>query len=328
MTQPSPTPEYSAYKIKRSKRLQPLRRAIEYRLAQAVLLLTGWLSVPGLQRLGRFMGWAGYHMAGKQRAIADYQLRMALPEVSDAERPAFIKRNFAHMGMTICEALGQRRIRAQESRWVHMRGEEVLLRAHARGKGVMLITAHTGNWELIPIAMERLKLQTVVVVRGMPNPRINKLMRGLRQGPYLSLAERGDPASARQMLGGLKKGHLLVMATDSDIDAQGVFVDFFGIPAFTPRGPASLVLKTGAALVTGFDERREDGSHLFHFEEIEVEAATRGAKDPELALTKALTQATERFVREHPRQWSWNHRRWKRRPTDEQPADKQPQDAL
>lgn len=311
-----PAPDYKAYRVRRSQLLQPLRRAVEYALARMLLLVAERLPLPFLQRLGRGLGALARMLASRQRAIADYQLQMALPGLDQAGRGELIRRCFGQFGMTAVETLAQRRIRAEAERWVRLENEQVLLQAHARGRGVMLITAHTGNWELLPIAMDRLKLHTTVVVRPLHNPRMNELMRGLRRSEYLELAERGTGSSTRQLLSALKNGHVLVMAADVDIKAQGVFVDFFGIPAFTPLAPAQLALRLDSPVLTCFDVRNPDGSHTFHFAEVPRGDDILGADDPVRALTQAITRATEEHVRRYPEQWAWNNRRWKRRPED------------
>ncbi|MDH4248666.1 MAG: hypothetical protein OEW39_12725, partial [Deltaproteobacteria bacterium] len=220
MSEPSPEsstpkvaePDYGAYRIRRRKRWQPLRRWLEFALARTVLGVTRWLPIAALQALGRALGTLAYRLAAKQRGICRYQMALALPTLAELEREALIQSCFRHFGMTACEALGQRRLRQEGERWVRLEGEHVLRSAHAQGKGVMLVTAHTGNWELLPIAMDRLRLPTTVVVRPLHNPRLNAVMRDLRQSPNLELAERGTQSSPRQLLGALRQGRVLVMA--------------------------------------------------------------------------------------------------------------------
>jgi KDO2-lipid IV(A) lauroyltransferase len=310
-------PDYESFKVRRSRRLKALRQAGEYWLVRAVLALARRMSVPGLQRLGRVLGTLLPVVNPQQRAICTYQIGLALPELTRSERHRLARRCFRQLGMTACEAMALPRLRRQGERWVYLEAEQVLREAHARGRGAILVTAHTGNWELLPVALARLGLKALAIVRTLNNPRVNGLVRDLQRCPELEIAERGSPAAARQMLNCLKNGDLLVMATDQDIDAQGVFVSFFGIPAHTPRAPASLALKLEAPVVAYFDLRRPDGTHLLRFEEIPLTAAIRQAADPVQAYTQAISDVMEAHIRAHPEQWAWNHRRWKRRPPGE-----------
>lgn len=314
----APTAEsYKPFSIRRSKRLQPLRRGLELALVRAGLAAAERLPLPALQRLGAALGALSYYLAAKKRGVCLYQLGMALPGLDRAARRRLARRVFRHAGTTVCEALALPRIRREGERWVALENEQALRDAHARGRGVMLVTAHAGNWELLPVALARLDIKAVAVARSLPNPRVNALVLGLRRTPHLEIAERGSEASPRRLLNCLRRGEALVMVNDQDINAQGVFVDFFGIPAHTPRAPASLALKRDAPVVTYFDVRRPDGTHVLRFDEIPVTDAIRGAPDPVQALTQAISTATEAHIRAHPEQWAWSHRRWKRRPPGE-----------
>jgi len=311
-----------ARKYKKLRRRLPrwllrLSLRVEVLVARGILALAWVLPVRGIQALGRALGLLVYWLVPRQRGMIDVNLKMAMPHLDAAARRAIARDVLRHQGMTLAETLKLPAIRADGARWVRGEGGDVLARLHARGKGVMMVTAHFGNWEMIPILLQRLDIRATALVRTMNNPRLNEIFGGLRRYEFLDVAERGTPAAARQMLACLKNGNVLIMATDVDMDAQGDFINFFGVPAFTPTAPASLALRQGVPLVTCLDYRQPDGTHLLRIQEVEVTAATAGRADPQLALTQELARLTEEAIRARPELWAWNHARWKKRPPGE-----------
>jgi KDO2-lipid IV(A) lauroyltransferase len=265
------------------------------------------------------LGGLAYRLSARNRRLCAVQLAMALPGLPAAEHRRIARQCMENQGMTALETVALPRLRREGAPWLRLEGAERFAAAHARGRGVVLVTAHAANWELLPIALERLQIRALAVASTLTNPRLNRIISEIRRFDYMDVAERGSDASPRQLLSCLKRGDALVLVNDVDIEAQGVFVDFFGIPANTPRAPASLALKLEAPLLTYFDTRQPDGSHVIAFSEVPITAAIRNDADPIRALTQAITARAEAHIRAHPEQWMWNHRRWKRRPPGEHP---------
>ena len=313
---PPPLPDYKPFSMRHSSSLKPLRQGVVYGIVRALLLVTERLSLRRLQALGRALGRLAYRLAGKQRRLCHVQLALALPHLPEAERTRIARACMEHQGMTVMETMALPRLRREGAVWVRLEGAEQIAAAHAKGRGVILVTAHVANWELSTIAMEQLRIRALAVVSRLTNPRLNALVATIRQTEFMEIAERGSNTSPRQLLSCLKRGGALIMANDVDIEAQGVFVDFFGMPANTPRAPASLALKLDAPLLTYFDIRQPDGTHVARFAEVPVTMALRQSADPVRALTQAISDRIEAHIRAYPEQWAWNHRRWKRRPRD------------
>ncbi len=320
MAQHPSLPDYKAFSIHHPASLKPLRQGLVYLLVRGLLFLAGRLSLPRLQALGRVLGRLVYRLDARQRRLSRVQLELALPELTAPERAAMARRCMEGQGMTVLELMALSRLRREGVTWLRTEGEELLAAAHARGRGVVLVTAHAANWELLPIVLERLRIKALAVASTNPNPRLNRILGEIRRFEYMDVAERGSQSSARQLLSCLKRGEALVLVIDTDIEVQGIFVDFFGIPANTSRAPASLALKLDAPLLTYFDTRQPDGTHVMRFREVPLTPEIRAAKDPVKALTQAISDQTEAHIRAHPEQWMWNHRRWKRRPPGEAPA--------
>jgi len=321
MSRTPPLPDYKAFSIHHPASLKPLRQGVVYLLVRALMLLAGRLSLPWAQALGRALGRLAYRLSARQRRLCALQLAMALPELPEAERARIARRCLENQGMTLLEIMALPRLRRQGVPWLRLEGAERFSAAHALGRGVVLVTAHAANWELLPIALERLRIRALAVASTLTNPRLNRIVSAIRRFEYMDVAERGSDSSPRQLLSCLKRGDALVLVNDVDIEAQGVFVDFFGIPANPPRAPASLALKLGAPLLTYFDARQPDGTHVIRFQEVPITEAIRQDADPVRTLTQAITAQAEAHIRAHPDQWVWNHRRWKRRPPGETGPD-------
>jgi len=312
-----PAPDYTGLSARRSKRWQPLRHALEYALVRAILALAAWIPVRTCQRLGSAMGAALYSLPSSHRRIAEVQLALAFPELDAAARRRLGRTCFRHLGMTAWEALALPRLRREARRWIRLEGEEVLRAAYAEGRGVVLLTGHVGNWELLSIVFDLVALPARAVVRTLVNRRVSDLLVRHRNATHLGVIQRGAPDAPRQLLACLKGGEALVLAIDQDIRGQGVFADFFGVPANTPRVAASLALRLGAPVVTAFDARGPDGVHTFRFERLPPPPGISDDAAGVRAFTQTFNDAIERHVRAHPEQWAWNHRRWKRRPPPE-----------
>lgn len=317
MTDDSRLPDYKKFTIRRSASLKPVRHWFTYLAMKGLLLVANRLSVRALQRLGRGLGALAYFLSKRDREICHVQLEMALPELSPETRQRIARECLRNQGMTLMEAIVMPRLRRQAAMggdFLKVEGIQTLVDAHGKGKGVILVTAHLGNWELLPIVLQKLRIKGVAMASTLNNERLNKILGDIRRFEYLDVLERGSGDSPRQLLTCLKRGEALIMVNDVDIATNGVFCNMFGIPAHTPRGAASIALKLGTPLVTCFDERLADGTHIFRFQEIPVTRKILNAASPVQAFTQAICEMTEKHIRAYPEQWIWNHRRWKRRP--------------
>jgi KDO2-lipid IV(A) lauroyltransferase len=193
--------------------------------------------------------------------------------------------------------------------WIDYDGFEHFQEAKRRGHGVLIASGHLGNWELSGVGHALLCGETMsVVVRPLDNPLIDRLVQNRRE--IVGNRMIGKKEFARSMLETLKSNGTVGIFVDqnSQFD-QGVFVNFFGVPARSGTAFAKLARHTGAAVVPGFAVW------------IEAEQRYRLKFYPPLDLTgdvaedtQRIQSAVERAVREYPDQWLWVHRRWKARP--------------
>ena len=291
-----------------------LKRTLRYGLLQVALAIVGRLPLRWAQAFGRALGTAAFHVAPGERRKALASLSVAFPELTDEARLEIARRCFRHLGTAALEmAVAPRLGVAGLDRLVDMSSEGAAARmqeAQRRGRGVVCIAAHLGNWELHAWSVARHGLPLHAVGKENVDPRLNRLVDRFRARGGLRNVWRGQPGAAVAMLRALRKGELLAMLIDQDTNVQNVFVPFFGRPAATPRAAADLVLRTGATALVCLNHRGEDGVYRATTEEVEVPRTGDTERDV-VELTARFTARIEAGIRAHPEQWVWMHQRWK-----------------
>ncbi|MCI0512193.1 lysophospholipid acyltransferase family protein [candidate division KSB1 bacterium] len=197
-------------------------------------------------------------------------------------------------------------------RYVQLSGKENLDQALAKSKGVIVITGHIGCWELMAGFIAAIGYQVAVVGKPLYDPRIDQMLVANRTAVGLKNIVRDQ--GARQILTTLHAGQIVGILIDQDTKVDGVFVNFLGQPAFTPVGPVTLALKTGAAIVPMSIHIQADHRHLVEIEPA-IELDNTGDKiQDRLVNTEKCSQAIEHMLMKDPTQWVWMHERWKTKP--------------
>jgi Kdo2-lipid IVA lauroyltransferase/acyltransferase len=273
-----------------------------------------------LTPLGRFLGMAAYYTMPRYRKVAHGNLQRAYGgqwDEAGIERVA--KDSFRHIGITMVEFfLRQPRITPQEvEREVRFEGREHYEAAFARGKGVILITAHYGNWEMMGPRLIRAGYKVSAVSRTADDPGLESMIESIRTRCGLQQIPRQQ--AARQGLAALRRNEILAILLDQNTAEGGLFVPFYGYPASTATGPAVFGLKTGAAIVPTFCVREPDGSHTMRAWPPIYPEATGDRQADIHRLTAAITRVIEQQIRERPELWCWLHNRWKMQPPRQEP---------
>ena len=265
-------------------------------------------------RLGAGVGDLVYRSVKRRRQIALSNLSMTLGnEKGDEELRQIARRSFQNMGKTLVEFLSSPRYGLEcLLNWVRIEGVENFRRAMAAGRGVVVVSGHFGNWEIIFHAIVSLDDHILTVAQQFKYDRLDKLVNSYRTRYGGEVVEK--KMAVKRSLRSLKQGRCVAIMADQDAGASGVFVDFFGIPASTPRGPVMFALRTGAPILSIFNIRQDDDSHLITISEpLELEISGDPEKDVTVNTAKFVRQL-ERLVRTYPCQWLWMHNRWKTKP--------------
>jgi len=185
---------------------------------------------------------------------------------------------------------------------------DVFDRCAAEGRGVIVVIAHLGNWEIGGVATTLAGYPIQSLAKPIANPWIEEYLKKVRTLTGQKIIPR-DRALG-EMIRVLQRGGMLVVQIDQDARQSGVYVNFFGRPASTHRAPATLSLKYNVPIVMVNTYREEQMNYAVCSDPIHPDAF-RGAPDPVKALTQAYSARLEEFIRQHPEQWLWTHDRWK-----------------
>jgi KDO2-lipid IV(A) lauroyltransferase len=292
-----------------------LREHLEFLGAMVAVLPVGVLPDRLAFALGRFLGRFWYAVDARHRKIALDNLARAFgSRTTAAEREILAREHFIHLGYTFvetCRLRGPRAARLQEV--VQVEGREHLDRARARGRGIMVVTGHFGSWEVLGRAWPLLGEVGAFVARPLDNPFLEAWIAGIRTAGGNRVIPKRH--AFRHVVETLRRGETVAMLIDQNVAReQGVFVDFFGTPACTTTAATLAARRTGAALLPAVCARRAPGRFTIRIgKEIPV-AVTGDVRRDIVATTAQATTALEAFIRDHPEQWFWVHRRWKTRP--------------
>jgi KDO2-lipid IV(A) lauroyltransferase len=254
-----------------------------------------------------FWGRAAHALLGRPRERIDENLRLIFPQWDGETRRRFGRRVLIHLGWNVLDFLRMDRMSPQEvQRLVRCDGAPVFDAAFRRGRGVVVVTGHVGNWELLAAYFAARGYPVSVVARALQEPRWDRWIRGLRERLGVRVLDRDR--DGLQMIRVLRKGGILGILLDQATQVESVQVPFLGRDARTPVGPARLAQKTGAALVPMVIQMDVDRRHRVTVgQEIEVRD---GGPDSILAATARCNEVLGDLIMTRPEQWVWFHERW------------------
>lgn len=268
---------------------------------------------------GALLGQLLYHVWKSRRAIALDNLRKCvdLGVLSLAQSPEeVIKENFRNLGRSFIEVVKIYFGRGRGTlRKTVIRGMEHFEKARAKGKGVIFITGHCGNWELLAIMSSYKVAPLSVVARPLNNPYLNTFLEKARSRyGNRAIYKKG---ALRAILATLKDGGLVGILMDQAVlPDEGYVISFLGRGAWTTKMPALLARKTGAPAVPVFIRRTGEGHEITVHPEVSL-SSNSNQEEAVREDTERFSSFIEDYIRENPSQWLWMHRRWKRVPQGE-----------
>lgn len=268
-------------------------------------------------KLAEILGDAWYFADARHRRIALGNLELALGDELDSRARATVCRKaFEHLARVILE-LPYLSILSHDSvdDFLTFKGFEHVRAASEKGKGLLFIGSHFGNWEMMAKGVSLHHRKGHMVVRPLDNPILDGLIDWVRSNTgSRTIPKKG---SALRIFRLLKQGEIVALLNDQNaVRSEAVFVPFFGELASTNKAPAAIALRTGAPVIPVHNFRQPDGRYQI-VAEPEIDLIRTGDTEHDIQANTALfNRIIEGHIRRHPEQWLWVHKRWRTRPKD------------
>ena len=274
--------------------------------------------------LGARLGALGFRPLGIRRDMVERYIAAAFPGLDRAEVVRIARASYEHLGrMTVETALlpsvGRDGVLELMER---TEGFGLVEAAMQAGRGLILVTGHLGNWELGGAYLAARGIPLDVIVRGQANPLFERYLNATRE--RLGMTVVHDAEAVRRTPRALRDGRAVAFLADQGVlGLASTFVPFFGRPAKTPRGPAVFALRLRPAVLFTVPLRLPNGRFRMIFEPVPITETGDRERDVD-AIVATYTRVLERWVREAPEQYLWQHRRWRRQPPDTPPELREP----
>ncbi len=269
--------------------------------------------------LAGFFGKIAYFILPKYRNIALDNLCMAFRgEKDESELRRIAKNSFANLGITAVEYVNLRRKSIEAVKRIIPEDDYRTLKdALSHGKGAIVLVGHFGNWEMTAVCAVAHNIPVSLIGKRIYYPPYDRYLVSLRASKGVKTIYRDDPDVLKKALEVLKSNSVLGIAADQDVASiSGVFVNFFGRPAYTPTGPVVIAMLSGAPIVPVVSVREKGRLRLIVKEPMYVTKSGNKREDL-LKYTQQWSDVLEELIREYPDHWAWIHKRWKTQPKGE-----------
>ena len=288
-----------------------LRHRLEYALLRATVWVLGLFPLGAALRAGAGLGWTAWKVLGIRRRISMINLRQAFPDRDHEELERTGLESYRNAGRFMVEFARQNRLDDNHiARHVKLDDDsrEILKEALSLETGLIGLSFHFGNWELLGVAQSRLGFDVSFLVGQQRNRLVDGFINRLRSSHGLEIITRD--AAMRRIVRIARSGGIVWWPSDEEAGRDGLVVKFSGYPASTPRGAAAFSVKLGMPILVGFMVREEGPNHRLVFGGLLRPREDLGREEAELELTQRYTDLLEEMVRRHPELYWWPHRRW------------------
>ncbi|MBI4839447.1 MAG: lysophospholipid acyltransferase family protein [Nitrospirae bacterium] len=298
--------------MQKPRLMQSILRLIEAALCIFIMLIFGSLPKRLSLMAGEFLGLCLFFLLGKRRRIALKNIEIAQNGglALSASPSKTVRSHFISLGRSFSELSLISFGRDSLMKDIAFEGAEHYKKAKEKGRGVLIITGHCGNWELLSLACSWNGFPLSVVARQLNNPYLNRFLERLRTKFGNKVVYKSG--ALKEVLGILKKGGTAGILMDQSVtENEAVITEFFGEKVYAMKIPALLAIKTGAAVVPIFIKYLGGGRHRAWFEEELKVMETEITEADAVSNTKFFLSCIEKYIKENPAEWLWIHRRWK-----------------
>ncbi|HWP82565.1 MAG TPA: lysophospholipid acyltransferase family protein [Bacteroidota bacterium] len=291
--------------------MRSFRFVLEYLLFAFIAAFVRILPLQTARSIGAWVGEAVYSLTGFRKSITNENLQKAFPEKSAEEIQSLALRSFRSIGTTFFELFWTENLTAEElQKEVKFQNPELVKTVQQKGKGVVLMTGHYGNWEWFAHSVNvSTGMPLHVIAKAQHNPYVDEWINRTRR--HFGNVVIPMSASVRETLRVLSEGGVVGIVGDQSAAKESVWVEFFGRRVPTHQGPAVFSLKTGAPMLVGFTQRQPDGTYVAEFRNVPMNDLTAYTPENVEELTRRHVKMMEEIIRSQPEQWMWMHRRWK-----------------
>ena len=294
------------------------RHRLEYALYRGVERFVSVFPWATLVEAGRALGMLFWLVDARHRRIVRRNFRMIDLGLSDPEIRRLSWHCFAHYGAVFLTTLRLYAGDPEEGdRWMRVEGLENYDAAHAKGKGIIQISAHYGNWEAIGFVQGRAGRWMSVIARGLENPLLDKALRDSREAHGNVIIPKGG--AIRETVRALRQGRSVGFLMDQDALTSGIWVKFLGQWASTYATAGNLAVRLGVPVLPVFSWPEEDGGIRVRIEPAFEVPLTGDLEKDTWVATQLMTTCLEAQIRKDPRWYFWMHHRFKTRPGEGHP---------
>ncbi len=284
--------------------MRKVRYLFEYLVFAGLAEALAWLPKRWTYLIGKGLGRLYYRLSPFRRRVAETNLQLA------SLSPSLARVTFENVGLTIAEFARFRRLDRNffETRF-DGKDVEHLREAAKAGKGVVLVTGHFGNWELVGAFVRHSGFLLDVVAKEQRNPFVDRWIDKNRMRRGIGIIKTG--IATRAVVRSLSEGRLVAFVSDQYVGEDGILVSFMGLPTTVSKGPAAFAVRLDLPMIVGFLVR----TGLWKFKAVIFPALwpnpSADREEEILRLTQAYTSRLEELVRQHPDHYLWMHRKWK-----------------
>jgi KDO2-lipid IV(A) lauroyltransferase len=293
--------------------LAPIRHRIEYIAVLVFAKIVRILPLRVALAVGALLGRLAW-LAGVRKGVTAANLRIAFGAGTSKKRIRTIgRKSYAEMGRSVVDFLRMPVLaRRGWEDYIEVEGAEHLTEAADVGKGFVMLSGHIGSADLVTMAVVGMGFPTSITAAIQENPLVDRMCWDIRRSSGAHMIEEKD--LVREAPRTLRAGHCLGLLVDQAAGRDGVFTDFFGVPASTPGGPAAFAIRSGAPIIP-CAIIREGLRHRLIIEPPMYFRRTQDKQKDLLEPTQYFTSIIEKYARRFPGSYFWMHKRWKTRPS-------------
>lgn len=262
-------------------------------------------------KFGKSLGYLIYFISKKRREITLDNLRKAFPDKDDDWINSICKKSFENLGIVFAEIFWlQFATKEQIMRMIRFSSKNLFEGIIARGRGIIVLSAHFGNWELLALSAGIFfENSFTIIVKPQSNKFLDRHINQMRTKYGNKVIDMYH--SSFELLKLIKnKGCLALLADQSATSQKDIYVDFFGRKTLTFDTPARLALKFRIPIMMGFAVRQPDGTYYVELSELDHSDLSDSAEGV-IELTRRYLKILEETIKQYPDHWVWQHRRWK-----------------